>query len=272
MRSKIDYRYLKAFYYTAHFLNFSKAAEKLSVAQSAVSRQVKLLEDSMGEQLIVRSSKKVILTDKGAALFKAIESFEDTTTTLIQGKNNQILRVGILHGLLESWFIQVIKDFTKKTQHELRIKVDTPATLKQGLYRENFDIIFTNENIQNELLTSLALFEEKLVIISKKEIDASKIDQYTWITYGEADYFFNLYQDHSDRIISVNSITSIIKFVEEGIGIAIVPSHTLNSKSKLHTIALKDIKRPKVYLSTLNYITYPPHLKSFIDVVKNYKL
>ena len=60
-----DYRYLKAFMVTARYLNFSKAAQELNIAQSAVSRQIKLLEESVGDQLIIRSSKKVLLTDKG---------------------------------------------------------------------------------------------------------------------------------------------------------------------------------------------------------------
>ena len=60
----MEYRYLKAFLLTAEHSSFSKAAQLLSIAQSAVSRQIKLLEESLGEELIIRSSKKVILTTK----------------------------------------------------------------------------------------------------------------------------------------------------------------------------------------------------------------
>jgi len=66
----LDYRYLKAFMITARYLNFSKAAQELNIAQSAVSRQIKLLEESVGQQLIVRSSKKVLLTEKGSPCSK----------------------------------------------------------------------------------------------------------------------------------------------------------------------------------------------------------
>ncbi|WP_393096157.1 LysR family transcriptional regulator, partial [Halobacteriovorax sp. ZH3_bin.1] len=45
----MDYRYLRAFTLTAKYLSFSKAAAELKIAQSAVSRQVKLLEESMNE-------------------------------------------------------------------------------------------------------------------------------------------------------------------------------------------------------------------------------
>ena len=64
----LDYRYLRAFIVTARHLNFSRAADELNIAQSAVSRQIKLLEEGVGQQLIIRSSKKVILTEKGQSL------------------------------------------------------------------------------------------------------------------------------------------------------------------------------------------------------------
>lgn len=265
----IDYRYLKAFQLTAQYLNFSKAANELNIAQSAVSRQIKLLEESMNEQLIVRSSKKVLLTEKGKALYRALAQFEELTSDLANTTGPQIIRVGILHGLLENWFIKVIKDFTKQTIHELKIEMDTPLNLKQNLIEGKYDIIFTTENIQNDLVTSLRLFEEKLVIISKKEIDLKQIDQYTWITYGESDYFFDLYKKHSNRTIMVESITSIIKLVKEGIGVAVVPSHTIKDE-KLTTYDVKGVKRPQIFLSTLSYQTLPKYLQQLTEIVKKH--
>ena len=105
--NNIDYRYLKAFLQTAKHLNFSKAADELNIAQSAVSRQIKLLEESMGEQLIVRSSKKVLLTDKGKQLLSAIQGFENAAKLITKSDDKKLIRVGILHGLLETWFINI---------------------------------------------------------------------------------------------------------------------------------------------------------------------
>lgn len=264
----IDYRYLKAFQLTAHYLNFSKAANEMNIAQSAVSRQIKLLEESMNEQLIIRSSKKVILTEKGKALVKAISQFEDKTSELSNSQGPQRIRIGILHGLLENWFIKIIKEFTLNSEHELKIETDTPQNLKQDLIDGKLDLIFTTENIQSDLITSLRLFEEKLVIISKKEIDPKKVDLYTWITYSDSDFFFDLYKNHSSRLIEVKSMTSIIKLVKEGVGIAIVPSHTILNE-KLKTYDIKGLKRPQIHLSSLNFQSMPQHLESFIKIVKN---
>lgn len=265
----IDFRYLKAFQVTAYYLNFSKAALELNIAQSAISRQIKLLEESMNEQLIVRSSKKVLLTQKGKALLRALQLFEEQTADLSNTTGPQLIRVGILHGLLENWFTKVIKDFIKHSIHELKIEMDTPSQLKQNLIEGKLDLIFTTENIQNDLVSSLRLFEEKLVIISKKEIDPKQMDQYTWITYGESDYFFDIYKKHSSRTIMVESITSIIKLVKDGVGVAIVPSHTILDE-KLRTYDVKGIKRPQIYLSTLNYQTLPKYLEQLIHTTQKH--
>lgn len=266
--SKIDFRYLKAFSQTAKHLNFSKAATELNIAQSAVSRQVKLLEESMGEQLIVRSSKKVILTDKGKYLYSAIQQFDELTSEITKDNGPQLIKIGILHGLLETWFLRIIKEFVKTTHHELKVDIDTPQNLKQNLLNGKYDFIFTTENIQSELITSLRLFDEKLILISKKEIDLKKIDELTWIIYGESDFFFDIYKKHSKQIISIGSITSIIQLVKENVGVAIVPEHTIKREDKLQTYSIKGIKRPKIHLSTLSFQSMPSHMQSMIDIIK----
>lgn len=270
MSSNLDYRYLKAFQATAKSLNFSQAAKKLGIAQSAISRQIKLLEDSIGEQLIIRSSKTVLLTEKGKSLLQAISRFDDTTDDIFSDSSNQLIRIGILHGLLETWFIKIIKDFVKNSPHELAIEVDMPTNLKHQLMAGKYDVIFTPENIQNELITSLRLFEEKIVLISKKEVDTKNLSQYPWITYGEQDFFFDLFKKHSNQIISVGSITSMIQLVKEGVGVAIVPAHIIKKEDKLYSQEIKGVKRPQIYLNTLNYTSFPTHLEELINIIRKY--
>jgi len=264
----IDYRYIKAFQYTAKHLNFSKAANELKIAQSAVSRQVKLLEESLDEQLIIRSSKKVMLTSKGKKLLLAINHFEEMTKAINKNSGPGIIRMGILHGLLETWFIDVVKSYAKKSKSSLVIKIDTPEVLKQKLVDGELDLIFSTQNIQSELITSLRLFEENLVIISKNEIETKNLDEHTWITYSSNDFLYQISKKSAKQIIQVASMTAIIKMVKEGIGIAVVPSHTLNSKDKLSFLPVKGLKRPQIFLSTLNFHTLPKYISELVEIAK----
>jgi len=263
----LDFRYLKAFIVTCKHLNFSKAAEELNIAQSAVSRQIKLLEESVGKQLIIRSSKKVLLTDEGAMLLEEVKQFEDRVEEIFFGDNNKTIRVGILHGLLENWFNDIIVDFTKKYPQQLNVEINNLTLLKEKLQDGKYDLIFTTENIQSELLSSLKLFEEKFVLISKNEINPKEAFNHPWIMYAEHDHFFQLYKKRPSKTLVVNSITTMINLVRQGVGIAIVPDHTVNDKS-LNVYELKNLPKQYIYLSTLNHKTMPGHIKLLIDATK----
>ena len=71
---------LKALHYfaaTARHLSFSRAAEELCVTQSAVSHQVRLLEQFMGKPLLLRQGKRVCLTQEGDSLYAVVrDSFQ----------------------------------------------------------------------------------------------------------------------------------------------------------------------------------------------------
>lgn len=277
--SGIDFRYLKAFSLTAKYLNFSRAAEELHIAQSAVSRQIKLLEESLGEQLIARSSKRVLLTDKGKSLYRAVQRFEEMTAELAASSGPRLIKVGILHGLLENWFIKVVKDFNKKSKHLLKIETDTPANLKRGLLDGKYDLIFTTENIQSELAASLFLFKEELAIIFKKSSKTSKdpttkeLLKGNWIVYNETDFLYELAKkelgkEKPGKVLTVKSLTSIIKLVKESAGTAIVPSHAVSKEKGIEIRPVKGLQAPRIHMSSLNYRKLPAHLEELAEVVQ----
>ena len=68
---------LRAFEAGARFLNFTRAAEDLYVTQTAVSHQVRLLEEWFGKRLFVRAGKGLKLTEAGAALYPVISQALD---------------------------------------------------------------------------------------------------------------------------------------------------------------------------------------------------
>lgn len=264
----VDYRYLKAFMVTAAHLNFSRAAQELGIAQSAVSRQIKLLEESVDDQLIIRSSKKVVLTEKGQRLLDELSNFEGRLQEIFFGHMNKTIRVGILHGLLETWFNDVMVDFSKQSQHQLMVEVNTLDKLKEKLHNGKYDLIFTTENIQSELVSSLKLFEEKMVLVSKAEINPKEAWQYSWIVYSEHDHLFQLFKKRSQKIIVVNSITTILKLVKKGVGISIVPDHTLGNDPGLKVYDLKGLSKQFIHLSSLNFKHMPEHIQQLVEVIK----
>src|SRR6266446_9075309 len=62
---------LKGFEAAARNLSFTKAGRELFLTQSAISRQIKALEDQLGVQLFRRRHRELLLTEAGQTLYKA---------------------------------------------------------------------------------------------------------------------------------------------------------------------------------------------------------
>ncbi|GAB2663037.1 LysR family transcriptional regulator [Vibrio panuliri] len=75
---------LKVFESVARLLSFTQAAQELNVTQSAVSRQIKALEQELNATLIIRKHRAIELSDKGIALFEVLRSNYLELQTLLE--------------------------------------------------------------------------------------------------------------------------------------------------------------------------------------------
>lgn len=93
MIEKISLNSLKFFYYVAQHGSVTLASQKLFVTQSAVSKQIKNLEDSLGLILFDRLNKKLVLTSNGSLLFACCQQvFAKLDDCLVDLKNQQYER------------------------------------------------------------------------------------------------------------------------------------------------------------------------------------
>lgn len=263
----MDYRYLKAFLLTAQHSSFSKAADELNIAQSAVSRQIKLLEETLGEELIIRSSKKVILTNKGKEFYMAAQQFDSVAANIFNKEDNKTIRIGILHGLLRNWFAPRLVKFYKKYTRNIQLIVGSQKELLSGIEEGNFDIIFSTQNIQNELISSLKIFDERLVLISREEINKKRLHEYRWIVFSEEDYLFKASKKVSDNVVVVEDIHSIVDLVKNHVGIAMVPDHVLKKTDALIVEEVSGTEKSEIFMTTLNFKSIPNFVKEIQELV-----
>ena len=106
---------MQAFEATARHLSFSLAAEELCVSQSAISHQIKSLEQFLNKKLFTRSNNKISLTGDGDVFFSVIKvCFKQmqTITDHLVLQNDYKLKVIAQTAIAVEWLAPRISDFT----------------------------------------------------------------------------------------------------------------------------------------------------------------
>jgi len=105
MVQRVELRQLRYFATVASELNFTRAAAKLHIAQPALSRQIKQLEEELGSRLLERDKRSVRLTPGGSSFLleaRALLEQADQALTNARAGANRKLNVGYVWGLFHS--------------------------------------------------------------------------------------------------------------------------------------------------------------------------
>ncbi|WP_459536852.1 LysR family transcriptional regulator [Serratia marcescens] len=104
----MELRHLRCFLAVAEELHFAKAAERLHIEQSPLSRAIKELEEDLGDQLFIRTSRSTRLTRAGKLflehvprVFSALQQARDSVKSAANGFHGQ-LRVALSDGITPS--------------------------------------------------------------------------------------------------------------------------------------------------------------------------
>lgn len=107
---------IQGFEAAARTLSFTKAGEELFITQSAVSRQIRALEDHLGVALFERRPRALVLTEQGRALQRAavelLERLQQVTDGLRAQQTAPQLTVTTTNGFASLWLIPRLRGFT----------------------------------------------------------------------------------------------------------------------------------------------------------------
>lgn len=161
---------LRAFEAVARSLSFTKAADQLLVTQSAVSRQVKNLEDILGVQLLKRKGP-LELTEEGRKLLPVLTGSFDRIAEVIAGIKvahaNPPLTLSLPPTFARRMVMPRLADFQRR-HPDLEIRIDTPPSNIDFASAPVDMAIFFGFNRVDALVTDLLLREEFTPVCSPK--------------------------------------------------------------------------------------------------------
>lgn len=123
---------LRAFEAVARRLSFSQAAAELHLTQSAISRQIKALEDELGAPLFARGTRHVELSADGASLLRAVVPWLDRLDTSVRqiraARGRRVVNLTTFASFASMWLIPRMEAF-QRANPDMDIRVSANDTL-----------------------------------------------------------------------------------------------------------------------------------------------
>lgn len=109
---------LRAFESAARHLSYTRAADELHITQSAVSHQIRHIEEMWGLKLFLRQGRNLVLSEAGQALAPIVRDFINRMTGKLKelklGSDRASLRVSLLQSFAFKWLVPRLGQFTQQ--------------------------------------------------------------------------------------------------------------------------------------------------------------
>ena len=183
----MDIKDMRAFYAIVEEGNISHAAQRLDIAQPALSRQMKRLESSLGVQLFERGSRRIRLTDAGRVMYTRVEhilGMVDGTVREITEIGSGIagsVRLGTITTSGALLLPELISEFHSRYPNvTYQIWEAEGARILELLDNRVIEIGITRTQVDSKVYESIVLPNEPLVLIMNKEqeigADSAKVE------------------------------------------------------------------------------------------------
>ena len=245
----MDIRQLRYFLVVAAERNFTRAAERLNMAQPPLSRQIQQLEREVGALLLDRDSRPMALTDTGRLFYehavqvtRRMDEMKSAMHAFVTSNRPRFI-VGFVPSVLYSRLPDIIRGFRRAAPDvDLRLiemmSIEQIASLKEG----RIDIGFGRVRFNDPAIEREVLREERLVaalpighrlLSGERPIDLADLTDEAVIVYPReprpsfADQALSLLRDHGvtpSVIHEVKELQTALGLVAAEDGICIVPT------------------------------------------------
>jgi len=263
----MELRQLRSFIAVAEDGVISRAAQRLHLTQSALSRQIKALEEDLGVTLLERSAHSVKLTQEGEVLLKegrgVLERADAAVTKVRAAGKAVLLRVGYAPTLTAGILPLAISAFTQKHPRVRVELLDLSSTeMRTGLDQGSLDVVMTvkpaklDESIHWESLLQEAwcvAMSPNHPLNAKKSISPALLDGARMVLFSQQEY-----PEYWQRVTSwfkghgmialiageYDGANSLASAIEAGLGVALVVERMACSFPRLSLKPLKPEPEP----------------------------
>lgn len=245
----VELRQLRYFVAVAETSNISRAAQKLFLTQPALSRQIKALEDEIGQCLLERSAHSIRLTPAGDALLREARELLQRAEAMLQrvrttGQSVR-LRVGYAPSLASGLLSGAVENFAQK-HPAARVELFDLSTkeLLAGLESDTLDVALSvgqKRDGHGLRWTPLVQVSWQLAVNSqhplarRRHITAAEVAREPLLVFCQRDYpeywdaITGWLRKHRQRPAiagEYDGVDSLLAAVESGLGVAIVTTST----------------------------------------------
>jgi LysR family transcriptional activator of nhaA len=160
MPAFLNYHHLRYFRVIARELSVTRAAARLNLSASAVSIQLRQLEESLGQTLFERGRGGLRLTEAGRVardyaetIGRAGEELMDVMANRAPGAAQQVLRVGAVATLSRNFQLEFLKPALHRTSTEVVIRSGAQRDLLVALHAHEVDVVLSNSPARRDAET-----------------------------------------------------------------------------------------------------------------------
>lgn len=167
----MELRHLRCFLAVAEELHFARAAERLHIEQSPLSRTIKELEEDLGKQLFIRTSRSTRLTRAGKLflehvprVFTALQQARDSVQAAANGFHGQ-LRIALSDGITPLR-LPTLLALCRQEEPEVEIRVfEVPLSQQiKGLHDDLYDVGFAQSDEVGDGIVAEMVWSDALMV------------------------------------------------------------------------------------------------------------
>jgi LysR family transcriptional regulator, regulator for metE and metH len=296
----LEVRHLSLVKAVAELGNISRAGMQLHLTQSALSHQLRTIEDRLGVQLFLRHNKRMTLSKSGERLLQSADHIleelkraEEDIRRIASNKEG-LLRISTECYTTYHWLPTILKVFHSKFPNvDVQIVAEATSHPIEYLLERKLDLAIVPVAIRERRIILEPLFQDKLVVIMHPEHPLARkryvnvedfADQHLFM-YSEREriegwtYFNTILVPAGvtpKRVSYMQLTEGIIEMVKAGLGIAVLAHWAVGPELKRQTLKALPLTRKgstrQWSAATLRNGPMPAYLDSFIKLLSNSKI